>query len=207
MNLLTSDDSPNLTRLLAAVVAAFVVASAVGFALDLPEGNKEPRSKQAGRRNPRVEPDEPDIVQAPWKLVAYPASSPGKATPKQKKAVKKAATKVKNVVRDLYDALTISRGQLKEVSARLMPEKARDTLRARPLVPFSLSAIKTLRREGRIAIDLTTRTSASAKVQLSFRADEGKKRLFLSHEGTLWLERGKDGWQIIAFNLDQRARA
>ena len=208
MDLLTPEESPSWWQLLGAVVAAFVLATAVGFVVDLDDDESTRRGGRRDRRqNPRFQADEPDIKQAPWKLVAFASATPGKATAKQKKAVKEVAPKVKNAVRDLYDALTVSRGELKKVSTELMPAKARNNLRGRPLVPFSLSRIKTVKREAQIAIDPITRASAAAKVRLSLRADQGKKRLFVSHEGTLWLERDEDGWQIIAFNLDQRANA
>lgn len=206
MYLTTPEDEQDLTALLAAIVAAFLVATGIAFAIDhlWDRDTREPVAHRGRRTNPRVEPDEPDIAQAPWRMVAFPASTPGHATKKQKAAVKRAAPGVKDAVQDLYDALTVSRSKFDDVSSRLMPERARNALHGRAIVPFSLSRIKTTKREARIAIDLQTRSAASAHVELAFRAEQGRKRVSFMHDGTLWLQRTKKGWQIIAFDLDQR---
>lgn len=208
MDLLQPQQNEDLTALLAAVVAAFLVATGIAFVL---EQDADPRrdllTRQDRRVNPRVEPDDPDIVQAPWKMVAVPAIVPGKPTQKQKRAVNKAAPGVKNTVQDLYDALTVSRSRFGEVSRTLMPKPARNSLRGRSLVPFSLERVKTVKREARITIDRTRRSSAAATVALTFKADRGDKRITFNHRGTLWLERGKKRWRVIAFDLDQRKRS
>ena len=205
MDQLTPHHNANMTALLAAVVVAFLVASAAAFAIDRDWSDDPPRVARKDRRvNPRVEPDDPDIVQAPWKMVAYAAQEPGAPTGKQKKAVRRAGRGVKHTVQDLYDALTVSRDKFDEVSRRLMPKPARNELQGRTLVPFDLERIKTTKREARITIDVTRRISAAAHVQLAFLADSGKKRVFFQHRGTLWLERGKKRWRVIGFDLEQR---
>ncbi len=206
MELFTHEEKPNMTALLAAVVAAFIVASAAAFALDndRSEGDNERVVRRDRRVNPRVEPDDPSIVQAPWRFVAVAAQAPGKPTQKQKRAVKKASRGARETVQDLYDALTVSRDKFDEVSRRLMPKPARNELRGRTLVPFSLERIKTTKREAKITIDVTRRISAAARVELAFRAERGNKRLSFRHRGTLWLERGGKRWRVIAFDLDQR---
>jgi hypothetical protein len=211
MDLVTPQQNEDLRPLLAAIVAAFLIASGTGFVLDRDANpGREVLSPRDRRVNPRVEPDEPAIAQAPWKLAAVAAPGTGKvkATAKQRRAaLKKVGPRVKRTVQDLYDALTVSRGKFAKVSRRLMPKAARASLKGRPsLVPFSLKRIKTLKRVARISIDLTRRSSAAAHVELVFRADQGKKRMTFAHTGTLWLERGKDRWRVIAFDLDQRKR-
>ena len=208
MDLLTPQENENWTALLAAVVAAFLIATGIAFVADMDfSDDDEGVAKRDKRVNPRVEPDDPEIVQAPWKMVAFPAVTPGKPTQKQKRAVRKAAPGVKHTVQDLYDALTVSRSKFEDVSRMLMPKPARNALRGRSLVPFTLERVKTIKREARIAIDRTRRSSASAKVALTFKADRGNKRILVVHRGTLWLERGKKRWRVIAFDLDQRKTA
>ena len=208
MDLLTPQENQNWTALLAAVVAAFLVATGIAFVLDRETGADDGLLTKKDRRvNPRVQPDDPEIVQAPWKMVAFPSIEPGKPTSKQKRAVRRAASGVKHTVQDLYDALTVSRANFDEVSRMLMPKAARNALRGRTLVPFTLERVKTTQREARIAIDRSRRTSASAKVALAFKADRGDKRIAFHHRGTLWLERGQKRWRVIGFDLDQKKRA
>lgn len=208
MDLLTPQENQNWTALLAAVVAAFLVAAGVAFVLERDTGpDKDLLTKDDRRENPRVEPDDPEIVQAPWRLVSFPAIEPGKLTPEQKRAVKRVSSGVENTVRDLYDALTVSRSKFDEVSRTLMPKPARKALRGRSLVPFTLERVKTVRREARIRIDRTRRNAASAQVMVAFKAKRGNQQLTFIHQGTLWLERGENRWRVIGFNLDQRKRA
>lgn len=204
MDLLRSDDNENWTALLAAVVSAFLITALIAFVLD--DGGMK---GDGPRERPRagLQADEPRIPQARWKMAAFAAPNPGVPTNRQRKAVKRVTPQVKETVQDLYDALTVSRRQFSKVARRLLPADARKSLRGRPLVPFKLTRIQTLKREARIAIDLKTRAAASAKVTLRFRARSGKKRVMVAHNGTLWLERSKKGWQIIAFDLDQRKRS
>jgi hypothetical protein len=207
MDELIPQENENWVALLAAVVAAFLIATGVAFLIEgEPDEGRELLAERDRRTNPRVEPDDPDIRQAPWKMVAVPAQGPGKATKKQRRAVRKAAPGVKHTVQDLYDALTVSRERFDEVSRRLMPRPARNELRGRTLVPYSLERVKTVERRARIAIDLTRRSSAAAQVQLAFKATNGKQRLDYIHDGTLWLERGKKRWRVIAFDVRQRKR-
>lgn len=202
MDLLTREENENWTALLAAVVSAFLLASAVGFILDRDTQKKEDRKRRITRT--RVEPDEPGVPQARWRLRAFASSAPGDPTAKQTKAVKRVMQPVKDTVRDLYDALTISRGQLKKISDRLMTPTARRALRGRPLAPFPLKGIRTVKREGKITIDLHTRKLASADVNVVFKAQRGNKRFRFAHDGTLWLERGPSRWRVIAFTFDRR---
>ena len=202
MDLLTAEENENWTALLAAIVAAFILAGAVGFALDTDDQTQERRRRVA--RSGRVKPDEPDIRQVRWKMTAWASQVPGKSTHKQKKAVARVTPRVKGVVRDFYDALTVSRQRLKGVSRRLMAPPARRALKGQPLVPFGMHRVKTMKRVARIAIDPRTHRTAAAQIALTFKADRGKKRLKFTHKGTLWIDRGKERWRIIAFDLQQR---
>jgi hypothetical protein len=205
VDLLKQEREKSWFPLLAAIVVAFLVASGIGFALELEDDN-EPSPTPVARRS-NFEPDEPEIAQAPWKIYSFPSATLGDPTKKQRKAVKRVAPRVQTVVKDLYDALVLSRSQLKEATSRWMTRFSARELRAAPPIPVELSRVKTLRREAKIGIDLRTRSRAAARVEIAFRADQGKKTLSFAHRGTLWLERHKGGWRVIAFDIEQRRRA
>lgn len=203
MDLLTPQEDENWTALLAAVVAAFVLAGAIGFTLKTDnEQAKRPRVARSGR----AKSDEPGIRQVRWKLIAFASQVPGKPTQKQKKAVRRVTPQAKRTVRHFYDALTVDRRALRGISRRLMSPPARRALRGKPVVPFGMRRVKTVKRRARIAIDPRTHDTAAAQVSLTLKADRGKKRVRLVHTGTLWLDRGKNGWRIIAFDFSQRER-
>jgi hypothetical protein len=45
---------------------------------------------------------------------------------------------------------------------------------------------------------------ASARVGIKLRGKVGSKKVMLSHQSTLWLERKGSRWQVIGFEADQR---
>ena len=152
-------------------------------------------------------PDDPAIAQAPWKIYSHPTAAFGKSTHKERKAFRKIAPKVAATVRNVYDAMLVSRKQLRFAARKWMTGIAARELRRRPPVPSSLTAIETTRRHASIGIDATSRRRAAAKVEIKFSAKRNDKRMRFVHRGTLWLEWGDHGWQVIAFDIFQRRRA
>ena len=204
MDLLSREENENWYALLAAILAAFVFATAVGYLLPS-DGDEDPVARRRHKKS-RFDPEEPSIVQAPWRVVAKPLATLGKPTKKQKRAMAVLRPKVAATVRDLYDALTISRANVRTATNEAMTVPAARALRSRLPVPESLRRIKTTRRAAEIGIDLKSQARAAAKVTIAFQAEKGKDQLAYSHNGTLWLERTPKGWQVIAFDLDQKLK-
>lgn len=204
MDLLPREENENWYALLAAILAAFVFATAVGYLLPS-DDDEDPIARKPPRKS-RFDPEDPTIVQAPWRVVAKPLATLAKPTKKQKRAMAVLRPKVAATVRDLYDALTISRANVRTATNEAMTVPAARALRSRLPVPESLRRIKTTRRAAEIGIDLKSQARAAAKVTIAFQAEKGKDRLAYSHNGTLWLERTPKGWQVIAFDLDQKLK-
>lgn len=205
MHLLTHEEHHNPYALLAAIVSAFLVATGVGFIVDALEDDGG--SRGATEPSSSFAPDDPSIAQAPWKIYTRPTAGFGRASNKELKALRSIAPKVAATVRNVYDAMLVSRKQLRTQARRWMTGFAARELRRKTPIPGSLTAIRTTRRHASIGIDARSRNRAAAEVEVRFTAKRGKKRLKFVHNGTLWLERRDRGWQVIAFDLFQRRRA
>lgn len=205
MHLLTHEEHQNPYALLAAIVSAFLVATGVGFLVDQLDAGRGGGNGRLGQPSVSA-PDEPSIAQAPWKINSHPTAGFGKSTQKQRKALRRVAPKVAATVRNVYDAMLVSRKQLRTEARRWMTGFAARELRRKTPIPRSLTAIETTRRRAWIGIDAGSRQRAAARVEIKFKAERGKKRLRFVHRGTLWLERRDRGWQVIAFDIFQRRR-
>jgi hypothetical protein len=202
----TQERDQNWYALLAAIVAAFFVATGAGYLLGLEDSDVDrPETQLADDSS--FTPDEPSIPQARWQIASRPSATLGKATKKHRKAVRELSPNVEHAVRDIYDAMILSRTQLLKAARQWMTPLAARELRASPPIPSQLKQVRTLRRRADIGIDVRTRRRAAAKVAIVFRAVRGKERMSFAHRGTLWLERMDGKWQIIAFDIDQRRRA
>jgi hypothetical protein len=205
VDLTTLDENQNWYALLAAIVAAFLIATGVGFLIDIEDsGGTRPESRLADDSN--FTPDEPSIPQARWHISTHPSAALGKVTKKQRRGLDKVAPRLETAVRDIYDAMILSRSQLRKAARTWMTPLAARELRASPPIPEGLKRIRTTRRGAEIGIDVTRRRAA-AKVRVIFRAERGKRKMAFVHLGTLWLERADGKWQVIAFDIDQRRRA
>jgi hypothetical protein len=206
VDLTTLDEQQNWYALLAATIAAFLIATGVGFLLDIEDsGGSRPTDRVA--HESRFTPDDPSIPQAPWRISTHASASLGKVTKKQRRALRGMAPKVEAAVRDIYDAMILSRTHLVEAAQQWMTPLAARELKASPPIPDVLKRVRTMRRGADIGIDVRTRRRAAAKVGVIFRAERGKQRMSFAHRGTLWLERMDGKWQVIAFDIDQRRRA
>ena len=205
MELLRQEEKQNWYALLGAIVGAFLIATGAGYLLEAVDEGDTGRASVVQRS--AYEPDDPQIAQAPWKVHSHPSATFGKPTKKQIKALKRLSPRIGDTVRNVYDALLVSRNQLPKATRRWLAPIAARELRKTPPVPRTLEAIETTRRRASIGVDLSTRKRAAADVQISFRAQQGKKTLRFSHRGTLWLEHSEKGWRVIAFDMLQRRRA
>jgi hypothetical protein len=190
--------------LLASVGAGALLVALLLFAV-LSRHGEQPRTSSPTASPTPVQPD-PRIRQAPWRIHSFPAGAVAGMTKRDHRNLRRARPKIAAVVRDLYDALFLNRPSLgKTIRSRFSLPAAhafRSLHRVGP--PDAATAVKTLTRRARIGIDARSARRAVATVKLRARGLVGQHGFRLWHEATLWLEREKRGWTVIAYDVRQR---
>ena len=159
-------------------------------------------------RSPQPSPGQPEptlrIPQAKWKMSTRPVGRAGKFTRKQIRRHKAQRPRVKSVVREVYEALFLEPESIKEVIAERFSRRAgRALLRAGPGFRPGADEVKTTKRIARIGLQAHTASAASAQVFVKARANGPGNVVKLRHRATMWMQRIKNDWRVIAFEVDQ----
>lgn len=146
----------------------------------------------------------PDIPQAKWKIKAHPSGNLGKITKRQAKRVRAQRRPVSKLVAEVYDALFLDPARREEVlKARLLPRAAR-AIGNKAGVPEGAGEVRTKVRKADIGIDVDGARRAAAKVKVRAEGVAGRRKFEIVHRATLWLERSRGKWKVIAFSLRQK---
>ncbi|CAN5602778.1 hypothetical protein BH24ACT26_BH24ACT26_15640 [soil metagenome] len=179
-------------------------------ALGLLLGGRDEPSAQATKptvsRPGAARPAPPPIEQAPWRIDSSRAGAVAHMTKADRRRLGAQRPRVGALVRDLYDVLLLRpedrAGAIRRHFAR---PAARSFMKLRRLgVPEAAARVKTLRRRASIAIDAPGARRAVASVSVSAAGKVSPRWFRMTHEATLWLERAKGDWRVIAFDVEQR---
>lgn len=142
------------------------------------------------------------IVQAKWKVTAFPAG--GKLRAGTRATFKRVSTAAAGVVTQVFDSLYTEPDRTPEVAARTFTRKARAALLSSDAgIPEAMERVKIVLRSARVGVQAEGLKRAAASVRLRLRGRLDGKRARIAARSTLWLERSKDGWRVIAFDIEQ----
>ena len=193
--------APSIKRpwAVAGVAAAIVLALALALVfMDLPgERLLSPGADgEATRQNN-------DLPQAPWRIRTHPAGVVDKVSKAQAARIKQQRPQVTALVKRVYDALLLHPGRLRSSLAENFTPAAAAALRRSGAAVSEAGLVSTAKRKAEIGIQAAGGpTVAIATVSLEASFAERPERV-VEHQATLWMERGKNGWQVVAFEVDQ----
>jgi len=131
-----------------------------------------------------------------------PAGS--KVTKDGRAAFKKQSDQLRTVVRSVYTALLNDRGTPRsKVLARFDRRAGRAFLRSSSAGSKG-RVVRIHDRRARIGLDPASNRHAAARVRLALTQVKKPRKLRIEHRATLWLQRSRAGWRVIAFELDER---
>ena len=146
----------------------------------------------------------PSIPQAAWEAKVFPAGILGKPSPKLKNLVSKEREEVVAAVENVYDALLLAPGKLKDLSGKALTPAAATALSSSKLtLPEGMNDVETTKRIARIGVQVQDGRHAAAKVSVWYRGRIKDKEVKVLQRATLWLEADGKKWLVIAFDGTQ----
>lgn len=179
-------------RLLPVVVGASATAVAATFVIALSKsGGAETPPPQAPPRVAEV------VAAAPrWHIQVSPVGDGSGRTVAQRARYRAQRPEVKKVVRRVFDAWLLGRIPQRTIERFFVPAAAAEASKLDLLVDLGSAAIRS--RGARIGVEGGVPRNAIAEVVI--RGSTWIDR------GTLWMHRGENGWKVIAFEIDRKAR-
>jgi hypothetical protein len=189
--------APDQRRLWAVlgITLAFAIATYTTIAFSDPRDGTSPGTASS-----------PDDVaagppQAPWKISVHGSGAHGKMTKVQKVRLERQEPQLRSVIRRIYDAVLVHPNRLPEtLKANFTPLAAR-ALRRADVAATRPGVAATSIRKATIGVDVNGLRVAVASVSVRAKAGEGARPVV--HRSTLWLERGKERWRVVAFDVNQ----
>ena len=183
--------------LLAVAILAIggIVAAAVAMTAEDDDSNasREPSPGSIG---------DPESRQAQWQFTVQ--RGPGERfSKKQRNFFVKQRKKLKAMTREVFDALFLSpEKQSAALRASFTADARRSYQRAGAGVARKAEDVKVRWRSARIVIERNTRATMDVKIRERGKADQGT--FATEHHSVLYVARGKDGWKVFGFKVDQK---
>jgi len=147
----------------------------------------------------------PAIEQASWKVDYSFGRRYGKLSKVEEARLATQKEKAAVLVQDLYDGIFLEPARLQELVQRSFTVDASRSFDTKALgFPSGAQDVRTTKREAHLAMDATTASSAIGRVTVVAEADLDDRTAQIKHESTLWMERGANGWRVIAFDVKQK---
>ena len=178
-------------RVLPAVVAACSVMVAASFLIAL--------TKSAGDVAPADPPRVPGVIAAAapeWKMRVFPVGAKDGLTRPQRARFEAQREEVTKIVRRVFDAWLLGRAPAVTINRHFARAAAAEAAALDLLIADPDAAIK--HRRARIGIEGGVPRNAAAEIVV--RGSTWIDR------ATLWMHRGANGWKVIAFEIDRKAR-
>lgn len=146
----------------------------------------------------------PAIEQAEWRVDFTAQGRFGKLSNAQRDSYAAQKEKAAALVQGVYDGIFLEAARLEQlVKDSFSSDAARSLDTAKLAFPSGATDVKTTRRRARIALDASTADFAIGRVTVLAEASVGERLIEIEHRSTLWMERGSDGWKVIAFEMEQ----
>lgn len=147
-----------------------------------------------------------DIPQAEWRISTGVRGS-RRVSKAEKARVDSRGAKVATLLQTFFDTLFLDSANTNKVIASTFTRGAARAL-ARPGVglPDGAEDVRTMRRKAKIVLYSETASQAIANVQVRVKGVAEDGPFNLEHHAKLWLQRGDQGWRVVAYEIDQRPR-
>lgn len=178
-------------RVLPAVVAACATMVAASFVIALTKSDDEGSPSDPPRVPSTIEASAPA-----WKMRVFSVGTPKKLTKAQRWRFRTQRREVTKIVRRVFDAWLLGRAPEITINRHFARAAAAKAATLDLLIEGPDAAIR--RRSARIGIEGGVPRNAAAEVVV--RGSTWRDR------ATLWMHRGDNGWKVIAFEVDRRAR-
>lgn len=163
----------------------------------------QPGRRWLSRGVAALEQETPELRQARWKFSAGPAGGVGRITKQQSRDVRQQRRPLRTTITSIYDALFVRPADLPPLlRTSFTPAAARSFKRARAGVAVA-EAARSVYRSAEVAVQ-PSHGARRAVASVSVRAAEVGKRQRMLHRATLWLERPKKAWKVVAFEIVQK---
>ena len=147
----------------------------------------------------------PKLPQASWEMSVRPSGVDGKLTAAQKKAFRRQRPGLRTLVKRVYDALFIHPNHLPAALRESFSEPAALALRRAGAGVAKPGRVATTLRRASIGIQATGGARmAVASITVRAVADGVAKPVV--HRSSLWLERARSDWKVVAFDVRQGPR-
>lgn len=185
-------------RLLPAVVAGAVMVVAASITIDALRdhtGLVSPGGRQIAA---------PTVAGEAWKIAAFPVGTRGGLTKKQRARFEAQRPQVAKIVRKVFGAVAGEPGVDALVNKHFTPAAATALRRRDIAIPRRATSVTFDRRVASIGIQGTPPRTAAARVALKATAVIDGRSVTWHDRATVWLERGKSGWRVIAFDFTRK---
>ena len=195
--------APSVKRPWALVGIAAAILVVLVAALVLTDLPGERLLSPGARDNGSISADR-ELPQAAWRVKTHPAGVMDKVTKAQAARIQRQRPQVAALVRDVYDAVLLHPGRLRATLAENFTPAAASALRRSGVVVSEPGVVSTTKRRAKIGIQAAggpTLAIATVRLEASHAARPDRP---IAHDATLWMERGKKGWKVVAFHVNQR---
>jgi len=141
------------------------------------------------------------VAGQPWEMTVFPVGTRGGLSKPQRARFKAQRTHVTKVVRKVFGVLTGSPGFEVTVKEHFSRDAALSLMRTKAGLPEDTTRVDIRRRKASIGIQGSPPRTAAARVKVRAIAEVGGREIAWSDRATLWMEKTKRGWVVIAFDL------
>jgi len=153
----------------------------------------------------RISSPEASIPQAKWKITVHPSGNSGKLGKIRAKRIRAQRPTTRKLIRRVYDGVFLAPpAQRRDVLQRYFNGRAAAKFADTAGVPDRATEVTTTVRKADVGIDAAGARRAAAVVVVRAHGRLGPRSFGLLHRATLWLERSKGSWNVIAFEVRQR---
>jgi hypothetical protein len=195
------DTRPGRASQAAMRVALALAAGAFGLACN--QGNATSSSPEQP-----IEISTPELEHASWKITTAATGAVGRVTRIEKKRIEESRPQLKELVREVYDSMFSNQRERKAVAIEYFAKRAGGLwLSTRSGPTAETDRVRALSRRAAITIQRDGARRATVQVGIKAKVIEAGRRLRFLHEATLWVERSRSKWKVIAFDVLQRPLA
>lgn len=185
-------DTPLGWRLLPVAVGVSATVVAATFLIALTKSATDETAR------PDDPPRVPQVVAAapPWQMTVSPVGDGSGRTAAQRARYRTQRREVKKVVRRVFDAWLLGRAPGATIDKFFAPAAAAEAAKLDLLVEGASAEI----RSRRVDIGIEGGVPRNAAAEVAIRGSTWIDR------ATLWIHRNENGWKVIAFEIERKAR-
>lgn len=162
----------------------------------------QPAKRLLSRGGTAAEEKAPELEQATWRFDTRSAGATGKITKQQASALRRQRSAIRTTLKSIYNGVFLDPANLRWVLNRhFMPAAATSFKRAGAGVRLA-GTVRTTYRGAEIAMEPVAGVRRAVATVAIRAVDVGRGRRVL-HRATLWLQRPKSTWKVVAFDLAQ----